>query len=77
MARTNDSNLEEKQARAQVLLHKDGFSIQDYRKIARLGEGTFGACRRCARPIAPERLEALPWAAHCIDCQREIARGRP
>lgn len=44
--------------------------------IARLDEGTFGRCLRCGRPIAPERLDALPWAAHCIDCQRELGRGR-
>jgi RNA polymerase-binding protein DksA len=45
--------------------------------LARLDDGTFGRCLRCKRPIAPERLEALPWAAHCIDCQRDVARGRP
>jgi DnaK suppressor protein len=44
--------------------------------LVRLDEGTFGSCQRCGRPIAPERLEALPWAAHCIDCQRELGRGR-
>jgi DnaK suppressor protein len=44
--------------------------------LARLDEGTYGPCLRCGKPIAPERLEALPWAAHCIDCQREIGRGR-
>ena len=43
--------------------------------LKRLDDGTFGTCRRCGRPISPERLEALPWAAHCIDCQREIGRG--
>ena len=43
--------------------------------LARLGAGTFGTCVRCGRPIAPDRLEALPWAAHCIDCQRIVARG--
>jgi DnaK suppressor protein len=43
--------------------------------LGRLDDGTFGTCRRCGRPISPERLEALPWAAHCIDCQREIGRG--
>lgn len=43
--------------------------------IARLDAGTFGTCIRCGRPIAPERLEALPWAAHCIDCQRIVGRG--
>ncbi len=44
--------------------------------LARLEGGTFGACARCGKPIARERLEALPWAAHCIDCQRDIDRGR-
>jgi len=43
--------------------------------LARLGAGTFGTCVRCGRPIAPDRLEALPWAAHCTDCQRIVARG--
>ena len=43
--------------------------------IARLEDGSFGRCLRCGRPIAPERLEVLPWAAHCIDCQRAIGRG--
>ena len=43
--------------------------------LARLTEGTFGSCVRCGRPIAPERLDALPWAAYCIDCQRLVGRG--
>jgi DnaK suppressor protein len=38
--------------------------------LERLAAGTFGACRSCGRPIAAERLEAIPWAATCIDCAR-------
>ena len=41
--------------------------------IARLEAGAYGRCTSCGKPIAGERLEALPWAALCIDCQR-IAR---
>lgn len=44
--------------------------------LARLDAGTYGTCLRCGRPIAAERLAALPWAAHCIECQSAIDRGR-
>lgn len=44
--------------------------------LARLDDGTFGACATCAKPIAAERLEALPWAAQCIDCARGVAARR-
>lgn len=45
--------------------------------IGRLDDGTWGTCIGCARDVAPERLDALPWAPRCIDCQRAAGRGRP
>jgi DnaK suppressor protein len=44
--------------------------------LARLDAETYGTCLRCGRPIAPDRLAALPWAAHCIECQGAIDRAR-
>lgn len=44
--------------------------------LERLDADSYGACLRCGDPIAPERLEALPWAAHCIACQSTIDKGR-
>jgi RNA polymerase-binding transcription factor len=44
--------------------------------LGRLAAGTFGLCLRCGRPIADERLEALPWAAYCIDCQATVDKAR-
>ena len=44
--------------------------------LARLEAGTFGTCVRCGARIVTERLEALPWAARCIDCQRLAGRER-
>jgi RNA polymerase-binding protein DksA len=38
--------------------------------LERLTAGSYGTCRSCGRPIAGERLEAIPWAALCIDCAR-------
>jgi DnaK suppressor protein len=43
--------------------------------MARIDEGTFGTCVRCGKPIPAGRLEALPWAAYCIECQRIVDRG--
>jgi len=43
--------------------------------LSRLEQGTFGTCQRCGREIAPERLNARPWARLCIDCKREEERG--
>ncbi|MEI8104923.1 MAG: TraR/DksA C4-type zinc finger protein [Actinomycetes bacterium] len=40
------------------------------RALARLDEGTYGACERCGEPIGAERLAARPWATLCIDDQR-------
>lgn len=35
-------------------------------------DGSYGTCSDCGRPIPPERLEALPEATRCVDCQRRL-----
>jgi len=40
--------------------------------LRKLDEGGFGECERCGEPIAEKRLEALPFARYCIDCQRLV-----
>ena len=42
--------------------------------LLRIADDTFGACHDCGRSIAADRLEALPWAARCIECQRLTGR---
>jgi DnaK suppressor protein len=42
--------------------------------LARIADGTFGKCGTCGKPIAPERLEALPWTSDCIDCHAKKRR---
>lgn len=44
--------------------------------LVRLDDGSYGRCIRCGGEIAPARLEALPWAARCIECQTAIDRGQ-
>jgi DnaK suppressor protein len=43
--------------------------------LQRIDEGTYGTCAVCGKEIAPERLEAYPWASLCIDDARKAERG--
>jgi RNA polymerase-binding protein DksA len=38
--------------------------------LERMEGGTFGTCENCHRSIDRERLEAIPYAALCIECAR-------
>jgi DnaK suppressor protein len=43
--------------------------------LKRIEDGTYGTCAVCGKDIAPERLEAYPWASLCIDDARKAERG--
>ncbi len=44
--------------------------------VRRMGEGTFGVCLHCEEDISQKRLNALPWAPFCIQCQEQYDRNR-
>jgi RNA polymerase-binding transcription factor DksA len=39
--------------------------------LAKLDNGTYGICEDCGGRIDRARLEALPQAAYCLECQAE------
>jgi len=43
--------------------------------LERLGANEYGHCVNCASDIGLKRLEAVPWAQYCIDCQELNERG--
>jgi DnaK suppressor protein len=43
--------------------------------LDRIQEGQYGKCINCGEPILEKRLEAVPWARYCINCQDLIERG--
>jgi DnaK suppressor protein len=40
--------------------------------LEKVGQDEFGLCERCGQQIPSGRLEALPFARYCVECQ-EIA----
>src|SRR5436190_23617946 len=39
--------------------------------LYRMDNGSYGICRDCREPIAPARLEAIPWTRVCIECKQK------
>jgi DnaK suppressor protein len=37
--------------------------------LERITDGTYGTCLNCEDEISRKRLEAVPWAAYCVQCQ--------
>jgi len=37
--------------------------------ISRIEQGKYGLCMKCGKRIPKERLEAIPYALMCIECQ--------
>ncbi len=40
--------------------------------LERIKEGTYGVCEHCGKNIPLARLQAVPYATLCINCQREM-----
>ncbi|MFA5629515.1 MAG: TraR/DksA C4-type zinc finger protein [Dehalococcoidales bacterium] len=45
------------------------------RALEKFAKGTYGICEDCGKPIKPERLEALPQALYCMECNVRKARN--
>lgn len=40
--------------------------------LDRLDAHVYGVCLQCEEPIPEKRLNAIPWASHCVNCQGEL-----
>ena len=43
--------------------------------LEQMREGRYGICQGCEKPIPLARMQALPYAVLCIECQREIEKS--
>ncbi len=61
-----------------LALHEnlDGLLTQINEALVKLENGTYGRCERCGGSISAARLEALPYATLCIECQSYFENAR-
>jgi DnaK suppressor protein len=43
--------------------------------LGRIKADTYGLCVECEDEVQQKRLEAVPWARHCLDCQEKQDKG--
>jgi DnaK suppressor protein len=43
--------------------------------LERMDAGEFGSCVACGGEMQQKRLDAVPWARHCIGCQEKQEQG--
>ena len=43
--------------------------------LTRIADGEYGICQNCEKEINPKRLDAVPWARYCLDCQELVEKG--
>jgi DnaK suppressor protein len=43
--------------------------------LKRIQTDEYGVCANCQEELQQKRLEAVPWAKHCIACQEKMEQG--
>jgi RNA polymerase-binding transcription factor DksA len=61
---------EELDETTEMFLEEEERRIGEARRA--LADGTYGICLECRREIPAQRLQAMPEAVRCIDCQRHF-----
>ena len=51
-----------------VLANEESILDEVEAALDRIEQGSFGRCTKCMRLIRRERLEAIPYARHCVTC---------
>jgi DnaK suppressor protein len=64
-------DVQETQQEREILDNEQDLLAQVNAALQRIEQGTYGICDNCGQPINEKRLEALPWAALCLNCEAE------
>jgi DnaK suppressor protein len=43
--------------------------------LKRIRQNAYGVCANCQEEMQQKRLEAVPWAKHCVTCQQKAEQG--
>jgi DnaK suppressor protein len=59
-----------------LVQNEEGILEAVERALAKIDDGTYGQCEECGNNIAAARLDAIPFAPHCIHCAQRLEGRR-
>ena len=58
------------------LMENDDAALQKIESsLERIEEGSYGKCEECGAKIPKSRLNAIPYATHCVKCANQQENG--
>lgn len=70
------SDTYQKEIAAYLTTQETQILIKIDKALRKIEEGTYGKCEKCNKNIDEERLETIPYAEFCINCQKELERHK-
>ena len=74
---SDEGDLSQQHHEEWIFLNRNTIDMKLLREIAdalhRIEQETYGVCMECEEPISPKRLDAVPWARYCVQCQESIS----
>jgi RNA polymerase-binding transcription factor DksA len=55
-----------------LLENEENIANEVLEALQRIENGTFGQCENCGTAIVRERLDAVPYARHCVPCAESV-----
>jgi len=70
---SDEGDLSQQSHEEWIFLNRNTLDMKLLREVQaalrRIENTTYGVCAACDEPISAKRLEAVPWAKFCVQCQ--------
>ena len=74
---SDEGDLSQQHHEEWIFLNRNTIDMKLLREIAgalhRVEQESYGVCMECEEPISSKRLDAVPWARYCVQCQESIS----
>ena len=73
---SDEGDLSQQSHEEWIFLNRNTLDMKLLREVQaalrRIEHSTYGVCAACEEPISAKRLQAVPWAKFCVQCQEKI-----